>query len=100
MAKRKQAKPTIQLMDSVGIEQASSIKKQLASALKSKKSISVDISQIVDIDTSIIQLILAAKKEAESKDIEFYLTGTIPEDISKLLAMLSISLPLKEMEVK
>lgn len=96
MAKRKSAGPTIKLTDSVGIEQASTIKKQLTEAIKSKKSVSMDISEVTDIDTSIIQLILSAKKDADAKEKEFYITGTIPEDIQKLLTLLSISLPLKE----
>lgn len=96
MAKRKSTEPTIKLQDSVGIEQASSIKKQLTEALKSKKSVSLDLSKVVDIDTSIIQLILSAEKDAASKEKEFYITGTIPEDIQKLLTMLLITLPLKK----
>lgn len=96
MARKKSTGPTIKLQDSVGIEQASSIKKQISEAIKSKKSVSLDISAVTDIDTSILQLILSAKKDADAKEKEFYITGTIPEDIQKLLSLLSISLPLKE----
>lgn len=99
MAKRKSAGPTIKLQDSVGIEQASAIKKQLTEAIKSKKTVSLDISEVTDIDTSIIQLILSAKKDADAKEKEFYISGIIPEDIQKLLSILSISLPVaKEAE--
>lgn len=96
MAKRKSTEPTIKLTDSVGIEQASSVKKQLTEAIKSKKTVSLDISEVTDIDTSIIQLILSAKKDADAKEKEFYISGTIPEDIQKLLNLLSLSLPLKQ----
>lgn len=96
MARKKSTEPTIKLQDSVGIEQAATIKKQFSEAIKSKKSVSLDISAVTDIDTSILQLILSAKKDADAKEKEFYITGTIPEDILKLLSLLSISLPLKE----
>ena len=65
MARKKSAGSIIVLQDSVGIEQASSIKKQFADSIKKNKTTFVDISKITDIDSSIIQLILAAKKEAD-----------------------------------
>lgn len=95
MARKKSTEPTIKLQDSVGIEQAATIKKQFSEALKSKKTVSLDISAVTDIDTSILQIILSAKKDADVKEKEFYITGTIPEDILKLLSLLSITLPLK-----
>lgn len=96
MAKRKSAEAVIVLKDSVGIEQASSVKKQLTDAFKAKDTVVVDISGIVDMDTSIIQLILSAGKDAESKEKKFYVKGPIPEDIQNLLNLLSLSFPLKE----
>lgn len=95
MARKKSTEPTIKLQDSVGIEQAATIKKQFSEALKSKKTVSLDISAVTDIDTSILQIILSAKKDADVKEKEFYINGTIPEDIQKLLSLLSITLPLK-----
>lgn len=98
MARKKSTEPTISLQDSVGIEQAASIKKQLSEAIKSKKTVSLDISKVTDIDTSILQLILSAKKDADAKEKEFFITGTIPEEIQSLLSLLSLSLPLREEE--
>lgn len=96
MAKRKSAEAVVVLQDSVGIEQASSVKKQLTDALKAKDTVVVDISGIVDMDTSIIQLILSAVKDAESKEKKLYVKGPVPEDIQNLLNLLSLSFPLKE----
>lgn len=98
MAKKKSAGSIIVLQDSVGIEQASSIKKQFADSIKKNKTTFVDISKITDIDSSIIQLILAAKKEADSLQKEFFITGTVPSEVSDLLSLLSIALPVNSVE--
>ena len=98
MAKKKSAGSIIVLQDSIGIEQASSIKKQFADSIKKNKTTFVDISKITDIDSSIIQLILAAKKEADSLQKEFFITGTVPSAVSDLLALLSILLPVNTAE--
>ena len=96
--KKKSAGSIIVLQDSVGIEQASSIKKQFADSIKKNKTTFVDISKITDIDSSIIQLILAAKKEADSLQKEFFITGTVPSEVSDLLSLLSIALPVNSVE--
>ena len=98
MARKKSAESTIVLKDSVGIEQAASIKKQLLDTIKNEKTVLLDLSQVTDIDSSIIQLILAAKNEADKTEKEFYITGTIPADVTALLAMLSVSFPVKGQE--
>ncbi|MGN0739679.1 MAG: lipid asymmetry maintenance protein MlaB [Treponema sp.] len=98
MARRKSADSIIVLQDSVGIEQASSIKKQFVDSIKKNKTTFVDVSKITDIDSSIIQLILAAKKEADSLQKEFFITGTIPGEISDLLSLLSVSFPVNSVE--
>lgn len=98
MAKKKSAGSIIVLQDSVGIEQASSIKKQFADSIKKNKTTFVDISKITDIDSSIIQLILAAKKEADSLQKGFFITGTVPGEVSDLLSLLSIALPVNSVE--
>ena len=90
MAKKKSAGSIIGFPDSVGNEQASSINKN--------KTTFVDISKITDIDSSIIQLILAAKKEADSLQKEFFITGTVPGEVSDLLSLLSIALPVNSVE--
>ena len=46
MAKKKSAGSIIVLQDSIGIEQASSIKKQFADSIKKNKTTFVDISKI------------------------------------------------------
>lgn len=82
--------------DSIGIEQAENLKKQLTDAIKKNKSVSLDISGVTDMDTSSIQLILAARKEAENLKKEFFVTGDIPQDVSALFALLGLEIPVKE----
>lgn len=98
MARKKSDVSTIALIDHVGIEQASDIKKQLAEGIKAKSKICVDLTKISDIDTSVIQLLISAKNDAEAHEKEFYIQGPIPEEIQNLLNLLSISLPVRTPE--
>ena len=41
---------------------------------------------------------LAAKKEADSLQKEFFITGTVPGEVSDLLSLLSIALPVNSVE--
>lgn len=96
MARKKSTEAKIKLVESVGIEQAANIKNEFSEAIKSKDTICVDLSQITDIDTSIIQLIFSAKADCDSKGKKFYVDSNIPEGVQKLFTLLSISMPLKE----
>ncbi len=95
MAKKKAASGLIVWEDMIGIEQAASLKAQLLDSLSKSKSTKLDISKVTDLDTSIIQLLLSAAKEAESNDKEFYLVGTVPQDIQSLFDIMRVSIPVK-----
>lgn len=97
MAKRKST-TTLEWEDNIGIEQASSLKEELLEAINKYKTTLLDISQITDMDTSIIQLILSAQAEAKSQEKEFFISGEIPEGIKNLFDLLSLQIPVKQEE--
>lgn len=97
MARKKSSDSTVILEDSIGIEQAESIKKQLTDSITSNKTTLVDLAKVTDIDSSIIQLFFAANNEAQSQNKEFFIIN-IPDDIKKLLSILSLTLPEKNNE--
>ena len=97
MARKKSSDSTVILEDSIGIEQAESIKKQLTDSITSNKTTLVDLAKVNDIDSSIIQLFFAANNEAQSQNKEFFIIN-IPDDIKKLLSILSLTLPEKNNE--
>ena len=96
MARKKSGELTLELKDSIGIEQAATIKKQLIDAFAKNEKVYVDVSKITDADASIIQLFVAANKEAQAQNKVFAFSGQIPEEISSLVKKLSLTLPLKE----
>jgi anti-anti-sigma regulatory factor len=79
-----------------GIEQAILLKKELLDAFKKQRTVSLDISEVEDIDISALQIILAAVKEAEKKSGNFYITGTIPDNIRKIIQTVHIPFPLQK----
>jgi len=93
MAKSKTLSDTITWKESAGIEQAVSLKKELLSAFDANQNVHLDISSVQDIDTSAIQIILAAAKEAEKQGKTFSITGTVPAPILQIIKTLNITLP-------
>ena len=72
---------TIKWKGSAGIEQSLSLHNELLKVFKTKEEILLDISELEDIDITGIQILLAAKKEAEEKNKIFNIVGNIPEVI-------------------
>lgn len=99
MARKKSSDSTVILEDSIGIEQAESIKKKFTDSINSNKTTLVDLAKVTDIDTSIIQLIFSANNEATAQKKEFFVIN-IPDDIKNLLSIMSLSLPEKVSEEK
>lgn len=97
MARKNSSDSTVILKDSIGIEQAESIKKQFTDSINSSKTTLVDLAKVTDIDTSIIQLIFSANNEATSQKKEFFVIN-IPDDIKNLLSIMSLNFPEKPTE--
>lgn len=82
---------------SLGIEQAQSLKNELSNALAENNNVVLNLSKVEDIDTTTIQLIIAAHKEAEKRGINFKVDKNLPESTVNFLNLLS--LPIKETEI-
>lgn len=96
MAKRAAQECTLLWKGTVGIENADSLKKELLDAFEKNQPVSLDISAVEDIDTSVLQIILAAKKEAEARKIPFSLDPHISDAILKIMQLVNLPFPLKE----
>lgn len=90
--KKEQDKNIIKWKESAGIESSQKLQKELLDAFKSSSAIFLDISELEDIDLTGIQLIISAKKEADSQKKTFFITGNIPEAISEYVSSCGISL--------
>jgi len=69
----------------LSIQDASTLHQDLLEAFQKKQSIQLDLSGVTDMDSSIIQLLCAAFKEAIEKGIEFHLTGTVHDSLKSTL---------------
>ena len=83
---------TLQWTGTAGIETAKSRQKELVKALKAANKVIVDISNIDDIDITGIQLLLAAKKEADASKKNFFVKSPLPASISSFISSCSINL--------
>ncbi|MBQ0052692.1 MAG: STAS domain-containing protein [Treponema sp.] len=92
MASKKSDTTTIKWQGTAGIEQAHSLQEELLKAFNKSNRVLLDISEVEDIDITGIQLIIAARKEADATEKAFFITGKIPEAISEFTAACSISL--------
>ncbi|MCR5171266.1 MAG: STAS domain-containing protein [Treponema sp.] len=88
------------------IEQAKTIQEQTIKALtKASDKLTLDLSEVTDIDVSCMQIILAASKEAASLNKEFKILDSIPGFIKTFADTYSISIesmliPAKETDSK
>ncbi len=83
---------TVKWQGTAGIEQAHTLRDSLLEAFKKNSEIRLDISGVEDIDITGIQIIIAAKKEADKSKKSFYLTGDIPSVIEEFTKASAITL--------
>lgn len=83
---------TVKWQGTAGIEQAHSLKDGILAAFKKNSEVRLDISEVEDIDITGIQIIIAARKEAEKNGKSFFITGKIPNAIEEFIASSSIKL--------
>lgn len=65
---------------------AAAVREQLLQAMQDKSAIDVDLSAVSEFDTSGLQLMVAAKKMAEEKNIRLTFTQ-IPDVVTELLQL-------------
>ena len=83
---------TVKWKGTAGIEQAHRLQNELLEAFKKNSEIRLDISGVDDIDITGIQIVVAARKEAEKSEKSFFITGEIPKAIKEFVAASSITL--------
>lgn len=90
--KKQKVKNIVKWTGTAGIESAKKLQTELQKAINANQEIYLDLSELEDIDLTGIQLIIAAKKEAESSQKNFLLKGQIPHAIMEYVSGCGISL--------
>ena len=72
----------IHLQQEVDISSAAELKKLLLLAMQSGKEILVDLESATELDVTALQLLVAAGREAQRRQIKFSVAGIVPEAIS------------------
>lgn len=90
--KKEQDKSIVKWKDSAGIESSKKLQKELLDAFNTSSTVFLDLSEVEDIDLTGIQLIISAKKEADSQKKYFFIKGNIPESISEYVSGCGVSL--------
>ncbi|MBR4373236.1 MAG: STAS domain-containing protein [Treponema sp.] len=83
---------TVKWQGNAGIEQAHVLRDEILEAFKKTTKIRLDISEVEDIDITGIQIIIAARREAESTGKSFHITGKIPKAIEEFITASAITL--------
>ena len=90
--KKQKVKNIVKWTGTAGIESAKKLQTELQKAINANQEIYLDLSELEDIDLTGIQLIIAAKKEAEASQKNFLLKGQIPQAILEYVSGCGISL--------
>ncbi len=69
----------------LSIEQAQNLYQDLAKAFAQSNHVVLDLSEVTDMDTAVIQLICAASKEASNCGAEFQVSGTLKDELQAKL---------------
>ncbi|MCA1950626.1 MAG: STAS domain-containing protein [Treponema sp.] len=70
---------------SLSIEQAQNLYLDLVKAFAQSQHVVLDLSDVTDMDTAVIQLICAASKEASNRGAEFQVSGKLREELQSKL---------------
>lgn len=65
----------MQLSGEVTVFSAAAVRHQLLAALDDTRDVDVDLSQVTEIDTAGVQLIVAAKREAAARHKDLHFSG-------------------------
>lgn len=93
MAEKKlKVKNIVKWTGTAGIESAKKLQTELQKAINGNQEVFLDLSELEDIDLAGIQIILAAQKEADSRQKTFLLKSQIPQAILEYVSGCGISL--------
>ncbi len=82
-------KNDVSLAGEVTVFNAGAVRDRLISALEDTDDVDVDLSQVTEIDSAGVQLIVAAKREAEARHKAMHFSGCTPAvlDVVTLLGL-------------
>lgn len=69
----------------LGIERASGLKTEILERLSEGAMLEFDLSSVEDIDLPCVQVLYAARREADRRNSKFTLVGTLSERVAKRL---------------
>lgn len=81
------AEKVVNLAGELTIADADSLKKQMTDIIKKEKDITIDFSQLVDIDVAVLQLFFSLQKELLQRKGQVIFTGTISETLKYKLKL-------------
>ncbi len=90
---------TLELRGKIDINFARGLKESLLRALEAGKDISVCSEAVTALDVSAAQLLWAARRDAESKGLQFQFAGAAREEVLAALRVAAIDLLSRSKEV-
>ena len=76
---------TVSLDGAIDIASSAELKKALVDALAAEKKVSVALGKVTDLDVTAVQLLWAARREAQLAGVDFALDGQEPQEIRAAL---------------
>ncbi len=76
----------LRLEGEIGVTCAAELKRALIDAISSGREVELDLAQASDLDVTAIQLLWAARREAEKAGAPFAVAGDVPEKIGRAVS--------------
>jgi anti-anti-sigma regulatory factor len=73
----------VRLEGDIDVTCSTELKRTLIEAISSGKEVQIDLAQAGDLDVTAIQLLWAAKREAEKAALPFVVSAEVPENIHR-----------------
>jgi anti-anti-sigma factor len=73
----------LKLEGEIDVSCSAELKRGLIEAISSGKEVQLDLAQASDLDVTAIQLLWAARREAEKTGVSFVVAGDVPENIGR-----------------
>jgi anti-anti-sigma factor len=77
---------SVRLVGEINVASAAELKRVLMEALAPGKTVCVEMKNVTEIDVTALQLLWAARREAESGGVGFARSGLVPEAILAIAA--------------
>jgi anti-anti-sigma regulatory factor len=85
-------KSTLCLDGQIDIASSAELKKALLDALSAGKKLNISLERVTDLDVTAVQLLWAARREAQSANIDFAFDKREPQEVTAALADVGLDL--------